>query len=209
MAMHLEKCNLENTLAGECFDVMKVIQNGMGIVQDENGKINEQNYMISFAFLLGSIIGGDLENSYGGELKKVISCSSQQVKNLRARVRKENKENGRPDVTVKPDFVIHKSILRENMNNETQKLIIEAKTSNQLNQDHFSWDLFKLYAYIRQLYFNVAIFLIVNEKKSRVDNLIAEYIHQELPTDVPDNCLFFFIQEDAAIEPIAYKLVPD
>ncbi len=199
---------IEDDIAAACFDVMKDIQGRMNIVQDIDGKINEQNYMLSFAYLLGSKLR-DTGALYGGELKKIIDCSDTKVKELIARVRTNCTEYNQPDVTVKPDFVIHNSIEPVDLNMSTQQLVIEAKTTNQLSQDCFSWDLYKLSAYINQLAYRTGIYIIVNENKEKIDDYIEGYIHQKLPTIniSGGHMLYFFIQEKDCSAPKVYRFV--
>ena len=143
----------------------------------------------------------------GGELRKQITTSNKAVQDLIARLRKVSEDDNLSDVTVKPDYAIHYSVKRENLSKETQKLVIEAKTTNKITQDLFSWDLYKLMAYVNELSFQTSVFLILNTDKNRVETLLAGYKEQGLPVlNVPKGHLLFFIQDTIDAAPKAYYL---
>lgn len=156
---------------------MNDIHKDMDIVQNDDGTINEQNYMISFAYLLGVKLG-EIDYKVGGELKKKIVIDNEKVKELIEKLRKTSDDNDLAEVNVKPDFVIHRSLSRDGMNDESQRLIIEAKTTRQLDQAHFNWDLYKLSAYINQLEYKVGIYIIVNEDKKQVETLLEVIVSE-------------------------------
>lgn len=195
----------ESSFASSCFQAMTSIQGKLERMQNDDGNIDEQNYVMGLSGCMGKAIEPNVFLS-GGELKKQISSSNKAVQDLIARLNRESDYN-LPNVTVKPDYVIHYSVKRENLSSETQKLVIEAKTTNKLAQDPFSWDLYKLMAYVNELSFQTAVFLILNTDKSRVETLLAGYKEQELPViNVPRGHLLFFIQDTIKSIPKAYYL---
>lgn len=174
-------------------------------MQNEDNNIDEQNYVIALA---GAIEGeiGKTKFLLGGEVRKEISTSNQYVQDLIARLKKKDEYN-EPDATVKPDYVIHYSVKREDINEEKQKLVIEAKTTKQLTQDPFSWDLYKLMSYVNELKYESAIYLILNTRKEKVEELLEGYRKQNLPIiRIPEERLFFFIQENIESSPEIYWL---
>ena len=195
----------ESSFAASCFQAMISIQGKLERMQNDEGNIDEQNYVMGLSGCMGKAIEPNVFLS-GGELKKQISSSNKAVQDLIARLNRESDYN-LPNVIVKPDYVIHYSVKRENLSSETQKLVIEAKTTNKLAQDPFSWDLYKLMAYVNELSFQTAVFLILNTDKSRVETLLAGYKEQGLPViNVPRGHLLFFIQDTIKSIPKAYYL---
>lgn len=196
----------ESSFASSCFQAMTSIQSKLKRMQNDDGNIDEQNYMVELASSIGGNIGST-DFLLGGEMRKQITTSNKAVQDLIARLRKVSEDDNLSDVTVKPDYAIHYSVKRENLSNETQKLVIEAKTTNKITQDLFSWDLYKLMAYVNELSFQTAIFLILNTDKSRVETLLAGYKEQGLPViNVPRGHLLFFIQDTIDATPKAYYL---
>ena len=192
----------DNLYAKMCLEVMNHIYDNIYSVKDEDGKINEQNYMMNFAYLLGCKLG-DEGQLVGGEVEKVIHLFSdvQEVRKLRERLKRDG-----ASVIVKPDLVIHTSHVRNNLDNEHQKLVIEAKTSKLLSKDAFCWDLLKLYAYKVELRFDIAIFLIVNQTEKNINKLLAKYENGKFFNDDNLEKIVFLIQEDVNSRPLVYKL---
>lgn len=195
----------EDNFVETCFEVMNDIHKDMDIVQNDDGTINEQNYMISFAYLLGVKLG-KIDYKVGGELKKEIIIDDEKVKELVEKLRNTRIDENLTEVNIKPDFVIHRFLSRDEMNDENQRLIIETKTTRQLNQDHFNWDLYKLSAYINQLAYKVGIYIIVNENKNHIDRFLDGYTRCKLPEiTIPYNRkLYFLIQGKDKSNPEAY-----
>ena len=201
--IHLQEVSIDNNLYAEkCLEVMNHIYNNMDFVKDSDEKINEQNYMMNFAYLLGCKLG-DERQPVGGEVEKILHSFSgvKVVDELRERL----KRNG-SSVVVKPDLVIHNNNNRCDANNCNQKLVIEAKTSNSLSKDTFCWDLLKLYAYTVELHFNCAIFLIVNQTEKIINELLIKYEEGKFFNDDNLEKIIFLIQEDTNSRPSVYKL---
>lgn len=201
-----EITEFECFFASSCFQAMTFIQGKLERMQNGDGNIDEQNYVIELASSIGEKTG-PTEFLLGGELRKQITTSNKAVQDLIARLRKVSEDDNLSDVTVKPDYAIHYSVKRENLSSETQKLVIEAKTTNKLTQDPFSWDLYKLMAYIDELSFQTAIYLVLNTDKKRVETLLTGYKEQGLPViNVPRGHLLFFVQDTIEAAPKAYYL---
>lgn len=200
-----EITKLDDFFTSCCFKAMTSIQCGLKRMANEDGNIDEQNYMMGLAGMIGVEIG-PTDYLLGGELRKQITSSNKAVQDLIARLRKSN-DGYKLNVTVKPDYVIHYSVKRDVLSEETQKLVIEAKTTNNLDQDAFCWDLYKLMSYVNELSFQTAVYIILNSDKKRIDTLLTGYKRQGLPViNVPSGRLLFFIQENIDSMPKAYSL---
>lgn len=201
--IHLQEICLETNLYAEkCLEVMNRICTDMCSVIDSDEKINEQNYMMNFAYLLGCKIG-DEGQLVGGEVEKVLHLFSgvKEVDELRERLKRTGSS-----VVVKPDLVIHNNLNRCDSQSCDQKLVIEAKTSNTLGKDAFCWDLLKLYAYTVELGFDCAIFLIVNQTEKNINELLKKYEEGKFFNDNNLEKIIFLIQEDTNSRPTVYKL---
>lgn len=205
----IDLCEVDNTFAKVCFQVMKYLKEHKERVFTEDSDISEQNYMISFAYLLGCELK-DKEHLYGGESEKILSvCKNRKIMELAERLKRSCKDD---EVTVKPDFVIHKCLERKKLPPEHQCFIIEAKTSKVLSQDNFSWDIFKLHGYISQLNYKNAVYIIINSDKTTAENKLKKYICEYVEDlsswleKVKGGRLLFFIQKDKNSVPEAYQV---
>lgn len=206
--MKLHEIQVDKCLVNKCFEVVDYMYSHKYIVSDDKEIINEQNYMLSFTYLFGCLVG-DKELLVGGELKKSIQFYDNDIaKELHDRIR--SKTNTRESVMVKPDFVIHNDIIRGKLNPENQKVIVEAKTAKNIEKDEFCWDLFKLREYIDQLGFNYAIYLIINNDKEFVESKLDNYKEMALPeiTSEISEKLLFILQEKEETAPKLYKIIP-
>ena len=196
----------DSPFASACFKAMSLIQGKLKRMQNEVGNIDEQNYVLELASSVGAELG-PTDFLLGGELRKVITSTNEAVQKLIARINQEPEGYNLPTVKVKPDYAIHYFVKRENLDETNQKIAIEAKTTNRLAQDLFSWDLYKLGAYVNELSFQTAIYLILNTDKTRVETLLKGYKEQGLPEiNVPRGHLLFFIQDSIDSAPKAYTL---
>lgn len=196
----------DSNFASTCFQAMKSMQNKLERMQNEEGKIDEENYVME----LSGYIGKEIESNdflLGGELRKQITTSNKALHELMLRLKREYKSDILSNTTVKPDYVIHYSVKRDELSNDTQKLVIEAKTTNKLTQDNFSWDLYKLMAYVSELSFQTAVFLILNTSKNKIEKFLNGYKKQKLPViRIPKGSLLFFIQDSINSDPKPYIL---
>ena len=197
----------DSNFASTCFQAMKSMQNKLERMQNEEGKIDEENYVME----LSGYIGKEIESNdflLGGELRKEITTSNKALQDLMHRLKREYKSDILSNTTVKPDYVIHYSVKRDELSNDTQKLVIEAKTTNKLTQDNFSWDLYKLMAYVSELSFQTAVFLILNTSKNKIEKFLNGYKKQKLPViRIPKGSLLFFIQDSTNSDPKPYFLI--
>ena len=197
---------IEGPFANACFIAMQRISIKLDRMKDENGDVNENSYILGFASLVGEIIG-NTKYILGGENEKIIASASTAVQELITRLRRYCHRHSSPNVVVKPDYIIHWEVKKGNMSEETQKLIVEAKTTKSLHHDNFCWDLYKLSSYVYELSFQTAVYIIINQKVSKVEELLKVYCDKELPViKVQRGKLLFFIQEDISSDPKAYVL---
>lgn len=193
---------VDNLYAETCLEVMNHIYSNINFVMDEDETISEQNYMMTFAYLLGCKLK-DENQLVGGEKEKVLHylSSIQEVVSLRERLKRTGSV-----ITVKPDLVIHDSHNRQNMNRNNQKMVIEAKTSKSLSCDSFCWDLVKLYAYVKELEYNCAVYLIIGQEEDQINHLLGKYEKNNLPNDEDLERILLFVQQDVKSWPSVYKL---
>ena len=147
--------------------------------------INERNYVIYLSYILGKIEGESpnktlLETDYiNGEIyKQIRSLANDDAKGayekfVNLEKRKERKCNVSPKdyVNVRPDFVIHQSH-KNDYETEGQKLIIEAKATNDLDKVDFCWDFLKLNVYIEEFKFDNAIYMLINTTKEQIKEIL-------------------------------------
>jgi len=137
---------LNNKYLVLCYDIMRNIQKDHEAVicKEEAGKLKdiyERNYIITFAYLMGRKAGESklLSDKFvNGELKKEFILYPQDD-DFKTKAKIYPKRN-----YYCPDFVIHTSHERVNENYNGQHLIMEAKTTSDLKNKDFYWDLFKL-----------------------------------------------------------------
>ena len=79
---------IDNSYASTCFDAMVTISNKLERMQNTNGDIEEQNYIIQLASSLGKKVEETIFLQ-GGELKKEISLSNKAVQDLVKRLSKK------------------------------------------------------------------------------------------------------------------------
>lgn len=192
----------DNLYAKVCLEVMNHIYSNINFVMDEDETISEQNYIMTFAYLLGCKLK-DENQLVGGEKEKVLHylSSIQEVVSLRERLKRTGSI-----VTVKPDLVIHDSHNRQNINRNNQKMVIEAKTGKSLSSDSFCWDLVKLYAYVKELEYKCAVYLIIGQEEGKINKLLGKYEENSLPNDDSLERILLFVQQDVQSWPLIYKL---
>jgi hypothetical protein len=81
-------------------------------------------------------------------------------------------------ITTIPDFFIHNQ--QDNREEAFQKLAVEAKTTDQLYEDDFFLDLFKLNVYVEKYNFQNGVYLIANNNSNTVRHLAKSYLRQRL-----------------------------
>lgn len=154
-----------------------------------NIKVNERNYIIYLSYILGTIESttknGFLGNTYyiNGEIyKQIQSLANGKAKNAKESFdkfrneKRNNEENLKTEdyINVRPDFVIHASHDKV-YDYKGQKLIIEAKTTRNLDDIDFCWDFLKLNVYVDEFKFANAIYMLVNTNKEHIEDMLNLY----------------------------------
>lgn len=168
-------------------------------------ELYERNYIITFSYHLGrkysSLLKDDIVN---GELSKQIDISSRWMSETRDHLKFSNYDKY---VSFIPDFVIHTNEPNRKLSQETQKLIMEAKTTPHLTKKGFNWDFFKLNVYLNKLKYRNAVYLILNTPKVKIDQLLTSYFSEGYYYDKNQiHRLTFIIQESLNEVPLIYKL---
>lgn len=165
----------------------------------------ERNYIIVMSYHLGCdyspLLEGDIVN---GELCKSIKIQS---RNMRKTFENLKYSNYDEMASFIPDFVIHTNNPNRKLSIETQKLIMEAKTTPYLISKGFNWDFFKLNVYLNKLRYRNAVYLILNTPKVKIDKLLTSYFSEDYYYDKKQLHRFtFIIQESINTAPVIYKL---
>jgi hypothetical protein len=187
------------------------------ICKEEAGKLKdiyERNYIITFAYLMGRKAGESklLSDKFvNGELKKEFILYPQDD-DFKTKAKIYPKRN-----YYCPDFVIHTSHERVNENYNGQHLIMEAKTTSDLKNKDFYWDLFKLNLYVEKLDYDTAVYLIVNTTISEVKSKVERYRKNKYwyspklrrldrRRNDEEHHIYFLIQENVEKAPQIYEL---
>lgn len=177
-----------------------------------NIAINERNYVIYLSYILGSLKGGVI-----GKYKKVLRTDFlngeiyKQIKSVAngdAKIAYDNFDKlknekhthncvdrieSRDYINVRPDFVIHTDHKNE-YEFGGQKLIVEAKTTKDIDEIDFCWDFLKLNVYINEFCFQNAIYILVNSNKDIIERLLKVYKEKVNYFAHDINKLWFFVQ---------------
>ncbi len=216
----IEKLEDIGVFAQKCFDAMYQLKSTPEVIEDTevtNPSIQERNYILSLVYKIGVEDARDVKQGndifllsasgffVNGETTKYLSFDDPVVKKTCEDLDFSITKKG---IQVIPDLVIHNSHNPKSAENkENQVLVIEAKTTRTLGRFAFMKDFFKLNAYLANLQFQKAVYLIVNTDEVKVDDMIEEYINSKY--FLFEHCcdsLFFFIQESINSEPKVYKL---
>jgi hypothetical protein len=81
-------------------------------------------------------------------------------------------------ITTIPDFFIHKE--QDNKEKTYQKLVVEAKTAENIDETDLFLDLFKLNVYAEKYNFQNCVFIITNNETNRVKKLSKKYLTSKL-----------------------------
>lgn len=177
-----------------------------------NIAINERNYVIYLSYILGSLKGGVIgkynkvlrTDFINGEVYKQIESVADggaktayenfmKMKNEKHIQKRVEKVESQDYVNVRPDFVIHTDHKKE-YEYWGQKLIVEAKTTKEIDEIDFCWDLLKLNVYINEFCFQNAIYILVNTSKADIENKIKFYTEKINYFTHDIQKLWFFIQ---------------
>lgn len=221
----------ENTLVKEQYPLK--IYNAMCHIRDnkdtiliktkfDKSLIYERNYVISLVyqlglsnnsddnnFLSGAFVNGEIVkriNHKAGEVgkayKKLVSMRPKPKGKKEKRINKIRKAEY---ANVMPDFLIHTSHFT-NFTRDEQLLIVEVKTTNDLKEEEFFWDFFKLNVYLDQLLYQNAIYIILNTSVDIIDDFLTEYIKKiKYTSEEACNRLWFFVQEEIKKEIQIFK----
>jgi hypothetical protein len=211
---------LKNKYLVLCYDIMRIIQKEHDSVlcKEDAGKLKdiyERNYIITFAYLMGRKAGRSrlLSDKFvNGELKKEFILYPQND-DFKTKAKIYPMRN-----YYCPDFVIHTSHEKTNEDFKGQCLIMEAKTTSELKNKDFYWDLFKLNLYIEKLDYETAVYLIVNTTFSEVKSKVERYnknnywystklCRLNTGRNNKKHHIFFLIQESVEKQPKIYELM--
>ena len=208
----------ENTDLYYCFEAMKDLHNSLDWfcfhkedMDEDDVQVYERNFIISLVSMLSKKNGFTLPGKINGEVAKSLDAlAPQEVKEQYKELKRRQTPSYNPkSCYIFPDFLIHEnhSPEKETWTRENQHIIIEAKTSCNVNRDSFFLDFFKLNLYLSYLHFDNAIYLIVRTPISKIKKYLLEYEKQIkfLSEDRLDN-LYFFVQEQIDEEPKIYKI---
>ena len=208
----------ENTYLYYCFEAMKDLHNSLDWfcfhkedMDEDDVQVYERNFIISLVSMLSKKNGFTLPGKINGEVAKSLDAlAPQEVKEQYKELKRRQTPSYNPkSCYIFPDFLIHEnhSPEKETWTRENQHIIIEAKTSCNVNRDSFFLDFFKLNLYLSYLHFDNAIYLIVRTPISKIKKYLLEYEKQIkfLSEDRLDN-LYFFVQEQIDEEPKIYKI---
>lgn len=195
-----------NDVVNKCFKIIKELSSNCRVFLNEEGKIYERNFIISFAYQLGKRTHG-IEDLVSGELNKIICVGNDSpLRHSMEKLGRKIDSNG--GVTVIPDFVIHSSLDRKEIT-DGQKMILEAKTAKELNQDLFNWDFLKLNGAVDvdgNLNFENAVYLIIGHEVSKIEDYLKVYTEKGLYLTKQTEKILFFIQENPDTCPRLFQL---
>lgn len=185
--------------------------NGVGDPDESWRTLYERNYILSLAIACVTNdkcrkdLGSTLINA---EIIKRISCASGKPAawEMESYQKIKNKKKAISEFYCFPDFLFHQDHNPNNLNSEDQHLVLEAKTAKKIQDVDFFWDFFKLNVYVDVLHFKNAVYLIVNQKISKIDKLISKYKDENLFETLQKEHIVFLIQENQQQPPQLYKL---
>lgn len=195
-----------NDVVNKCFKIVEELSSNCRVFLNEEGKIYERNFIISFAYQLGKSAHG-IKYLVSGELNKIICLENDSLlrQSMETLGRKIDSNGG---VTIIPDFVIHSSLDKKE-NTDGQKMILEAKTAKELNQDFFNWDFLKLNGAVDvggNLNFDNAVYLIIGHEVSKIEDYLKVYTEKGLFLSKQAEKILFFIQENPDTCPRLFQL---
>lgn len=220
--MHrLEKFNdqfPENSYLFFCHEAMKELFNSLDWIcfhkedmDEDDIQVYERNFVISLASMLSKKDGFKLPGKINGEVAKSLDAlAPQDVKDQYLELKRRQTPDYNPkSCYIFPDFLIHEnhSPEKETWTRENQHIIIEAKTSCNVNINSFFLDFYKLNLYLSYLHFENAIYLIVRTPISKIEEYLLEY-EKQIKYFCEDNLdnLYFFVQEKIDEEPKIFKI---
>lgn len=213
MKLELEEMNYD-----ACNDHLKMCLSALNSIKKEDvcspgDKIYERNFMMNFAYQFGvhsasasNCIGTEqiYYNIISGEIGKNIS-SDETLRNWC----QTNLEKTFSDRTscVFPDFVIHDNHI--GCRTECQHLIVEAKTTRNLQCSQFAWDFAKLNKYVSKLNFQSSVYLIVGIDENKVNSFLDKFSrYSQFPgIETSLSNIYIIIKKDMNAKVQLYKVI--
>ncbi len=160
----------------------------------------ERNFVISLSYMMGKYDGDNEEMSgliVGGDCNKYIFSECMRI----AEEEDNWIDSTRRKIILKadyvaPDVVIHKNNKIKDINEKKQKLVIEVKTKDDLKEEEFYRDFFKLNVYLSRLKFRHAVYLLINTSVNVVNQYLKGYVNKKYYVSKRcKNRMIFMIQE--------------
>ena len=183
-------------------------------------QIYERNYIINIASRFSN--SNTEKILISGEVAKKLhltqdaqQCNDEDkrylLKYIDIRKRMNNKYEGRDQIHVFPDFLIHDDHYFDisKMSRKTQHLILEAKTAaiTTAKEMYFFLDFLKLNFYIEKLQFDNAVYFMLGTKMKDINAFIQNYMdNEQLSCGDEINRLFFIVQETLKSAPILCQI---
>jgi hypothetical protein len=140
-------------------------------------------------------------------IKKYIFTShlDHKIKNSFSKLYNKDSDKTFETITTIPDFFIHKQ--QDNFDEDFQKLIVEIKTTPNLNETDLFFDLFKLNIYVEKYKFQNGVLLIVNNELNKIEKFTKSYLNQKYYI-APKNHdrIYLFVKENFTTPTILIKL---
>ncbi len=174
----------------------------------------ERRFMIEFSIQFERLFKNEgyyQKSEYDFEIPKKFMFSDNANISIRNTFEKLNSRFSR-DVnmlkyfTTEPDFLVHAG--QSVTNEESQKLIIEAKLNPNLNKGEIFKDIFHTFIYSNQYNFKCSIMLLVRINEKRWLNIFEEYIYKKYYQGELENAKKIFVIFKASYEDkaLAYNL---
>ena len=220
-----------NSYLRKAFKTIKEIQRCAGCIcsfKDKDDEIDGTDYQIyerNFIINLASKLPNRRKTKefINGEVAKKLNMhddnqaqNNQDKRYLNKYIEIKKKINikyvGDDNIYVFPDFLIHdsNSFEPENMNRDTQHLIMEAKTTKITGSKkmYFWIDFLKLNFYIEKLKFDNALFFILGTPLKIINTYIQNYMDDENVVNCGDdiNRIFFIVQEKIESDPKLFTI---
>lgn len=187
---------------------------------DNKYKIYERNYIISLASKFSEnklrLSCENLPGYVNGEVAKKLKINefdnkSYLEKYIQIKRFKKASYKDREQIHVFPDFLIHdfNSFNLDSMNEKTQHLIMEAKTTKitKENEYLFFLDFLKLNFYLDKLRFDNAIYLLLGTPISDISDYVQDYLSNiGLICKNKLDRLYFIVQEKIKSKPQLFIL---
>ncbi len=212
MKLELKKMNND-----ACNDYLNMCLLALNLIKKKDvcsigDKIYERNLMMNFAYQFGVNSASQnckeaeerCYNLISGEIGKKIGSDEALQNWCRDNLQKAF-SNSQP--CVFPDFVIHGSYF--DYRTESQHLIVEAKTTHNLQFSQFAWDFAKLNRYVSKLNFQSSVYLIVGIDENKVNNFLKQFSqYPQFPNiETSLSNIYIIIRKDMDAQVQLYKVI--